>query len=100
MEIGGLDESSNPLAAADDWDEIEITGTPSPTWDIDTEENSCLTAELDVSHAPKTSAIRLDVESYTDPGDESESERDQLAVLDTLLTLYDPEASRYVYVCV
>ncbi|KAA0184718.1 Actin protein 5 arp5 [Fasciolopsis buskii] len=94
MEIGGLDESSNPLAAADDWDEIEITGTPSPTWDIDTEENSCLTAELDVSHAPKTSAIRLDVESYTDPGDESESERDQLAVLDTLLTLYDPEASR------
>ncbi|VDP93814.1 unnamed protein product [Echinostoma caproni] len=94
MDTCGLDEASTALPVADDWDDVDIARTPSPTWDIDTEENSNMAIDPDASNVSKIGAVRPDTELYMDPGDESEGERDQLAVLDTLLTLYDPEASR------
>ncbi|KAF6777100.1 hypothetical protein AHF37_03440 [Paragonimus kellicotti] len=90
--------------ACKDMDEIETTPTAPSLWDIDTEDSNGLQVNLDESDSQPTAltATKSSVTTHftspaaasVDTGDESETERDQLAVLDSLLVLYDPEVSK------
>ncbi|KAF7255077.1 hypothetical protein EG68_07714 [Paragonimus skrjabini miyazakii] len=90
--------------ACKDMDEIETTPTVPNLWDIDTEDSNGLQVNLDESDSQPTAltATKSSVTTHfsspaatsVDTGDESETERDQLAVLDSLLVLYDPEVSK------
>ncbi|CAL8092373.1 unnamed protein product [Calicophoron daubneyi] len=67
---------------------------PNP-WDLDAEDSNSNTIHPEEKSpavdANKTITPQKPDHSF-DPGDESENERDQLVVLDSLLSLYDPEA--------
>ncbi|KAA3674905.1 actin-related protein 5 [Paragonimus westermani] len=106
------DQDDPELTAHDQWlteackdmDEIEATPTVPSFWDIDAEDSTDLQMNLDESDSQPTvlTATKSSVATYfnspapasVDTGDESETERDQLAVLDSLMVLYDPEVSK------
>ncbi|KAF8562668.1 hypothetical protein P879_10104 [Paragonimus westermani] len=106
------DQDDPELTANDQWlteackdmDEIEAIPTVPSFWDIDAEDSNDLQMNLDESDSQPTAltATKSSVATYfnshapvsVDTGDESETERDQLAVLDSLMVLYDPEVSK------
>lgn len=72
-------------------EQINSSNSLNRLWDPDADENTNEDSSLSIV-TKKTNAIS---DYRTDnTGDESENERDQLAVIDSLLSLYDPEASK------
>lgn len=71
-------------------------------WDFDTDDLAGIDGE-DVAMRKSNSNGSIMTKNNSDqlkidPGDESENERDHLAVLDSLLALYDPEISKLVLI--
>ncbi|CAH8486652.1 unnamed protein product [Heterobilharzia americana] len=88
-----LGDDNSDLFGLDDPIEIEqVTGSVglNRLWDPDADDNTNedSNASSSVKKTITTSDYRIDA------GDESENERDQLAVMDSLLALYDPETSK------
>nr|CAH8833216.1 unnamed protein product [Trichobilharzia regenti] len=89
-----LGDDCSDMLGLDDPTETEQTTSSSTglnrLWDPDCEDdtNDELNGSSGMKKVPATSDYRMDV------ADESEEERDELAVMDSLLALYDPEASK------
>ncbi|CAH8454269.1 Actin- protein 5 [Schistosoma haematobium] len=89
-----LGEENSDLLGFDDsieMEQINSSNSLNRLWDPDADENTNEDSSLSIV-TKKTNTIS---DYRTDnTGDESENERDQLAVIDSLLSLYDPEASK------
>ncbi|KAH8852759.1 Actin-related protein 5 [Schistosoma japonicum] len=89
-----VDDSSDLLGFDDSVEQIDhVTSSNSLNrlWDPDVDENT--NEDSNLSSIPKKTNAISDYRADTTV-DESEDERDQLAVIDSLLALYDPEASK------
>lgn len=87
------DENSDLLGFDEsvEMEQINSSNGLNRLWDPDADENTNEDSSLSIV-TKKTNVIS---DYRTDnTGDESENERDQLAVIDSLLALYDPEASK------
>ncbi|CAH8448297.1 unnamed protein product [Schistosoma turkestanicum] len=88
-----LEDENSELLGFDDsieTEQINSLNTLNRLWDPDADENTNEDSNLsNVIKKTNISDYRTDT-----TGDESENERDQLAVIDSLLALYDPEASK------
>ncbi|CAH8461463.1 unnamed protein product [Schistosoma rodhaini] len=89
-----LDDENSDLLVFDEsveMEQINSSNSLNRLWDPDADENTNEDSSLSIV-TKKTNVIS---DYRTDnTGDESENERDQLAVIDSLLALYDPEASK------
>ncbi|TGZ72338.1 hypothetical protein CRM22_002146 [Opisthorchis felineus] len=100
-ELGTMDSAADEIADSWTLEQLEDTDENSTlrVWDMDAEDsNSCPVHLEDSEFSAKSQATATTTAPYRcasdDPGDESENERDQLAVCDCLLALYDPESSK------
>ncbi|OON17151.1 hypothetical protein X801_07015, partial [Opisthorchis viverrini] len=101
-EPGTIDSAADEITDSWTLEQLEDTDENSTlrVWDMDAEDSNSCPVHLEDSEFPAKSQVTATTTApyrcvSDDPGDESENERDQLAVCDCLLALYDPESSKY-----
>ncbi|KER20753.1 hypothetical protein T265_10773 [Opisthorchis viverrini] len=100
-EPGTIDSAADEITDSWTLEQLEDTDENSTlrVWDMDAEDSNSCPVHLEDSEFPAKSQVTATTTApyrcvSDDPGDESENERDQLAVCDCLLALYDPESSK------
>ncbi|CAH8451858.1 unnamed protein product [Dicrocoelium dendriticum] len=82
-----FDENDSNSATPSPWDADPDDSSNHPLSQLEAKKVPCLTPSMNIPGDPSMNG---------DTGDESENERDNIAVFDALLALYDPEVSKYL----